>query len=45
VQDRDTDGRKEKGVTNDFKSMLIAENYKNVHKGHRHNVSWEKLHA
>jgi hypothetical protein len=37
-------GVKEKGVTKDRKDMLITENYKNVHNGHDHGVSWEKLH-
>jgi hypothetical protein len=34
----------EKGVTKDRKGMLITENYKNVHSGHGHGVSWEKPH-
>jgi hypothetical protein len=37
-------GRKEKGVKKDRKGMLITENYKNVHNGNGHGVSWEKPH-
>jgi hypothetical protein len=45
VQGRDRGGRKEKGVTNDYKSLLITEKCKNVHKGQSHSVSWENLNA
>jgi hypothetical protein len=43
VTETETAG-KEKGVTKDRKGMLITENYKNVHSGHGHGVSWEKSH-
>lgn len=36
--------KKEKGVTNDRKSMLITENYKKVHNGDGYSVLWEKPH-
>jgi hypothetical protein len=42
MQGRDRDGRKEKGVTNEYKSLLITEKCKNVHKGNSHSVSWGK---
>jgi hypothetical protein len=38
--------RKEMGgakvVTVDCKSMLVMDNYKNVHNGHSQDVPWEK---
>jgi hypothetical protein len=39
----ETEMEGEKGVTKDSK-MLITENYKIVHNGHGHGVSWEKPH-
>jgi hypothetical protein len=35
---------KEKGVTKDRKGKRITENYKNVHNGYGHGVSWVKPH-
>jgi hypothetical protein len=44
VRDSDRRGGREKGVTKDRKGIVITKNYKIVHNGHGHGVSWEKPH-